>query len=191
MFFNVTDNWFVYVVCVPLPFSQQQEKKGFYTYYLVKMTCRGFIQFLLKVINFLFALVGLAMIGYGIYMFVIWNNSSSSSTTTSPPPPPPPDEFGLRYQSPPDLPLNQFDRDNAINGLQLRRALLQENPKSSMNNLSSFWSSIPTAWWVINFVVLYLDMMWSLDAIFKLQALCISEEKKIRCTVSLIAIPFY
>ena len=158
------------------------------------MTCRGFIQFLLKVINFLFTLVGLAMIGYGIYMFVIWNNSSSSSTTTSPPPPPPPDEFGLRYQSPPDLPLNQFDRDNAINnGLQLRRALLQENPKSSINNLSSFWSSIPTAWWVIKFVVFYLDKMWSLDAIFKLfrKHGAFWRRKKSVCTVILIAIPFY
>eukprot|EP00250_Pteridium_aquilinum_P013604 c21448_g2_i1 orf=306-506(+) len=51
------------------------------------MTCRGFIQLLLKVINVLFTLVGLTMIGYGIYMVVIYENSSSS---ISPPPPPPP-----------------------------------------------------------------------------------------------------
>ncbi|KAI5057410.1 hypothetical protein GOP47_0027425 [Adiantum capillus-veneris] len=50
------------------------------------MTCRGFTQLLLKVINVLLTLVGLAMIGYGIYMVVAYESSSS----TSPPPPPPP-----------------------------------------------------------------------------------------------------
>ena len=87
------------------------------------------------------------MVGYGIYMFVVWNNSSSSSSTTSsPPPPPPPDEISLRYQSPPDLSFNVFDRNNAVNGLQLRRALLQEDSELNINNLSSFWSLVPTAW---------------------------------------------
>jgi hypothetical protein len=87
------------------------------------------------------------MVGYGIYMFVVWNNSSSSSSTTSPPPPPPPsDEISLRYQSPPGLSLNKVGIDDAINGLQVRRVLLQEKSNLNINKLSSFWSLIPSAW---------------------------------------------
>ncbi|XP_031503605.1 tobamovirus multiplication protein 2A-like [Nymphaea colorata] len=39
------------------------------------MACRGFWECLLKLLNFLLTLAGLAMVGYGIYLFVEWNRS--------------------------------------------------------------------------------------------------------------------
>ncbi|EPS67767.1 hypothetical protein M569_07007 [Genlisea aurea] len=41
------------------------------------MACRGFFDCLLKLLNFLLILVGLAMIGYGIYLFVEYKNGAS------------------------------------------------------------------------------------------------------------------
>ena len=43
------------------------------------MSCKGFLQFLLEVINFVFLLCGLAMIGYGIFMVVTYDSSSYPS----------------------------------------------------------------------------------------------------------------
>ncbi|THU66558.1 hypothetical protein C4D60_Mb05t15420 [Musa balbisiana] len=43
------------------------------------MACKGFWECLLKLLNFLLTLTGLAMVGYGIYLLVIWNKASSSS----------------------------------------------------------------------------------------------------------------
>ncbi|OIS99793.1 PREDICTED: tobamovirus multiplication protein 2A [Nicotiana attenuata] len=42
------------------------------------MACKGFWECLLKLLNFLLTLVGLAMVGYGIYLFVEYKNHSSS-----------------------------------------------------------------------------------------------------------------
>ncbi|KAL3497701.1 hypothetical protein ACH5RR_040433 [Cinchona calisaya] len=50
--------------------------------------CRGFFGCLLKLLNFLLTLVGLAMVGYGIYLFVEYKNASSSSGDDSGIPPP-------------------------------------------------------------------------------------------------------
>lgn len=41
--------------------------------------CKGFFGCLLKLLNFLLTLVGLAMVGYGIYLFVEYKKASSSS----------------------------------------------------------------------------------------------------------------
>ncbi|KAL3499843.1 hypothetical protein ACH5RR_038936 [Cinchona calisaya] len=41
--------------------------------------CKGFFECLLKLLNFLLTLVALAMVGYGIYLFVEYKNASSSS----------------------------------------------------------------------------------------------------------------
>ncbi|XP_022857339.1 tobamovirus multiplication protein 2A-like [Olea europaea var. sylvestris] len=41
------------------------------------MACRGFWECLLKLLNFLLTLVGLAMVGYGIYLFVEYKNAAS------------------------------------------------------------------------------------------------------------------
>ncbi|CAH9114102.1 unnamed protein product [Cuscuta europaea] len=43
------------------------------------MACRGFFECLLKLLNFLLTLIGLAMIGYGVYLFVEYKKHSSSS----------------------------------------------------------------------------------------------------------------
>lgn len=47
------------------------------------MACRGCLECLLKLLNFLLTLAGLAMVGYGIYLFVEYKNSSSSTLSTS------------------------------------------------------------------------------------------------------------
>ncbi|KAI7738282.1 hypothetical protein M8C21_024379 [Ambrosia artemisiifolia] len=39
------------------------------------MGCKGFWECLLKLLNFLLTLIGLAMIGYGVYMFVMYTNA--------------------------------------------------------------------------------------------------------------------
>ncbi|XP_038687093.1 tobamovirus multiplication protein 2A-like [Tripterygium wilfordii] len=43
------------------------------------MACRGCLECLLKLLNFLLTLVGLAMIGYGIYLFVEFNRASDDA----------------------------------------------------------------------------------------------------------------
>ncbi|CAK9148380.1 unnamed protein product [Ilex paraguariensis] len=48
------------------------------------MACRGFLECLLKLLNFLLTLVGLAMVGYGIYLFVEYKSASSDDTTPAP-----------------------------------------------------------------------------------------------------------
>lgn len=55
------------------------------------MACRGFWECLLKLLNFLLILVGLAMIGYGIYLFVEYK--SAASTGDDVPLPPSSEEF--------------------------------------------------------------------------------------------------
>ncbi|CAA2963094.1 tobamovirus multiplication 2A-like [Olea europaea subsp. europaea] len=42
------------------------------------MACKGCLECLLKLMNFLLALVGLAMVGYGIFLFVEYKNAASS-----------------------------------------------------------------------------------------------------------------
>lgn len=41
------------------------------------MACRGCLECILKLLNFLLTLVGLAMVGYGIYLFVEYKNASA------------------------------------------------------------------------------------------------------------------
>lgn len=43
------------------------------------MACRGFLECLLKLLNFLLSISGLAMVGYGIYLLVEWNRISPGS----------------------------------------------------------------------------------------------------------------
>ncbi|KAI7738599.1 hypothetical protein M8C21_011460 [Ambrosia artemisiifolia] len=40
------------------------------------MACKGFLECLLKLLNFLLTLSGLAMVGYGIYLFVMYKNAT-------------------------------------------------------------------------------------------------------------------
>lgn len=43
------------------------------------MGCQGFWGCLLKLLNFLMTLAGLAMVGYGIYLFVMYKQASPDS----------------------------------------------------------------------------------------------------------------
>ncbi|KAJ4958497.1 hypothetical protein NE237_025608 [Protea cynaroides] len=43
------------------------------------MACRGFWECLLKLLNFLLTLVGLAMVGYGVYLLIQWKKTSDVS----------------------------------------------------------------------------------------------------------------
>ncbi|KAG9155811.1 hypothetical protein Leryth_004059 [Lithospermum erythrorhizon] len=49
------------------------------------MSCRGCFEFFLKLLNFLLTLVGLAMVGYGIYLFVEYKNAAPSDEPPSGP----------------------------------------------------------------------------------------------------------
>lgn len=46
------------------------------------MACRGFLECLLKLLNFLLTLVGLAMVGYGIYLFVEYKRADSTDAVS-------------------------------------------------------------------------------------------------------------
>nr|DAD18189.1 TPA_asm: hypothetical protein HUJ06_019652 [Nelumbo nucifera] len=48
------------------------------------MACRGCLECLLKLLNFLLTLVGLAMVGYGIYLLVEWKKTSADTDSLSP-----------------------------------------------------------------------------------------------------------
>lgn len=50
------------------------------------MACKGFWECLLKLLNFLLMLVGLAMVGYGVYLFVEYKNAASSGGDVPLPP---------------------------------------------------------------------------------------------------------
>lgn len=46
------------------------------------MACRGCLECLLKLLNFLLAVAGLGMIGYGIYLFVEYKRATDNSFVT-------------------------------------------------------------------------------------------------------------
>ncbi|GMH26748.1 hypothetical protein Nepgr_028591 [Nepenthes gracilis] len=88
------------------------------------MGCRGFWECLLKLLNLLVMLVGLAMVGYGIYLFVVYEQSSSSSS-----------------DSPTGAPLVGDEV------LQLGRPLLM-----SISLNSSIWDDLANVWFLCVFV---------------------------------------
>lgn len=51
-------------------------KRGFVYCKIKEMGCQGFWGCLLKLLNFLMTLAGLAMVGYGIYLFVMYKQAS-------------------------------------------------------------------------------------------------------------------
>ncbi|MBA0713760.1 hypothetical protein Golax_012774, partial [Gossypium laxum] len=48
------------------------------------MACKGCLECLLKLLNFLMTLVGLAMVGYGIYLFVEYKRAADVAMLLSP-----------------------------------------------------------------------------------------------------------
>ncbi|XP_047342107.1 tobamovirus multiplication protein 2A [Impatiens glandulifera] len=48
------------------------------------MACKGCLECLLKLLNFLLTLLGLAMVGYGVFLFVMYNKSSADDSSQPP-----------------------------------------------------------------------------------------------------------
>ncbi|CAA2996982.1 tobamovirus multiplication 2A [Olea europaea subsp. europaea] len=86
------------------------------------MACRGFWQCLLKLLNFLLILVGLAMVGYGIYLFVEYKNAASSGD---------------------DVPVSPPGAELA----QLGRPLLM-----AVYLADSIFDKLPKAWFIYSFI---------------------------------------
>lgn len=81
------------------------------------MACRGFWECLLKLLNFLLTVTGLAMVGYGIYLLVEFSKASDSS-------------------------LNVSTVSDGQTLVQLGRPLLMAVPLSD-----SFFDDLPKAWY--------------------------------------------
>lgn len=47
------------------------------------MACKGCLECLLKLLNFLLTLVGLAMVGYGIYLLVEYGRTTTNALVSS------------------------------------------------------------------------------------------------------------
>ncbi|KAI4369955.1 hypothetical protein MLD38_018346 [Melastoma candidum] len=86
------------------------------------MACKGFFECLLKLLNFLLTLAGLAMIGYGIYLFVEYEKSSSETVTVSP-------------------------TNGSRDVIELGRPMLL-----AVSLSSSFLDDIPKAWFIVVFI---------------------------------------
>ncbi|XVF51914.1 hypothetical protein PTKIN_Ptkin04bG0222800 [Pterospermum kingtungense] len=86
------------------------------------MACRGCLECLLKLLNFLMTLAGLAMVGYGIYLFVEYKKAADTALLLSP------------VGSDQDL-------------VQLGRPMLV-----AVSLSSSFFDSLPKAWFIFLFI---------------------------------------
>lgn len=58
----------------------------------------------------------------------------------------------MEYRAPPSRNKEQEWADGSIGVLQLRRALLQKDLNFDLSSVSSFWSSLPTAWFLYVFI---------------------------------------
>ncbi|KAG0473008.1 hypothetical protein HPP92_014865 [Vanilla planifolia] len=88
------------------------------------MACRGCLECLLKLLNFLLSISGLAMIGYGIYLLVEWNRLSPGSGGEPVPP-----------------------VSDIAEILKLGRPMLLSFPLTD-----SFYDKLPTAWFIYLFI---------------------------------------
>ncbi|KAI4311597.1 hypothetical protein MLD38_036481 [Melastoma candidum] len=86
------------------------------------MACKGFFECLLKLLNFLLTLAGLAMIGYGIYLFIEYEKSSSGTVKVSP-------------------------TNGGGDVIKLGRPMLL-----AVSLSSSFLDDIPTAWFIVVYI---------------------------------------
>ncbi|WVZ12802.1 hypothetical protein V8G54_017332 [Vigna mungo] len=83
------------------------------------MACRGCWECLLKLLNFILSLTGLAIVGYGIYLFVLFSKASDDDT--------------------PDI--SPVSDDSAL--IQLGRPMLM-----AVSLSDSFLDDLPRAWYV-------------------------------------------
>ncbi|KAL9273618.1 Tobamovirus multiplication protein 2A-like protein [Drosera capensis] len=94
---------------------------GICTYKGGEMACRGFLECILKLLNFLLTLTGLAMLGYAIYLFVVFKESTDS-----------------------DLSGGVLLTGNGNEMHKLGRPMLM-----SLALSSSFWDDLPKAWFLL------------------------------------------
>ncbi|XP_015896814.2 tobamovirus multiplication protein 2A [Ziziphus jujuba] len=87
------------------------------------MACRGCLECILKLLNFLLTLLGLAMVAYGIYLLVEYNKVSGDTLTAS-----------------------SVDKDNGL--IQLGRPILMAVSLSA----SSIFDNLPKAWFIYLFI---------------------------------------
>ncbi|XP_014521398.1 tobamovirus multiplication protein 2A isoform X1 [Vigna radiata var. radiata] len=87
------------------------------------MACRGCWECLLKVLNFILSLTGLAIVGYGIYLFVLFSKASDDDT--------------------PDI--SPVSDDSAL--IQLGRPMLM-----AVSLSDSFLDNLPRAWFIFLFI---------------------------------------
>ncbi|KAL9249682.1 Tobamovirus multiplication protein 2A-like protein [Drosera capensis] len=113
------------------------EGSGICTYEGGEMACRGFLECILKLLNFLLTLTGLAMLGYAIYLFVVFKESTDSDLSGGVP------------------------TGNGNEMHKLGRPMLMSVVLSS-----SFWDDLPKAWFLLVFAELgcaafiYFDSSW-------------------------------
>ncbi|MBA0646491.1 hypothetical protein Goklo_014455 [Gossypium klotzschianum] len=86
------------------------------------MACRGCLECLLKLLNFLMTLAGLAMVGYGIYLFVEYKNAADTAMLLSP-----------------------VGNDQDL--IQFRRPVLM-----AVSLSSSIFDNLPKAWFIYLFI---------------------------------------
>ncbi|TKY70732.1 Tobamovirus multiplication protein 2A [Spatholobus suberectus] len=87
------------------------------------MACRGCWECLLKLLNFILTLAGLAMVGYGIYLFVEFSKAEDDDTPA----------------------ISPVSDDPAL--IQLARPMLMAVPLSN-----SFFDKLPGAWFICLFI---------------------------------------
>ncbi|KAG6497560.1 hypothetical protein ZIOFF_045461 [Zingiber officinale] len=86
------------------------------------MACKGFWECLLKLFNFVLTVTGLAMVGYGIYLLVLWNKIAPGGDPVSP-------------------------TSNDLEVLKLGRPML-----IAVFSSSSFLDHLPKAWFIYLFI---------------------------------------
>ncbi|XP_047151625.1 tobamovirus multiplication protein 2A-like [Vigna umbellata] len=87
------------------------------------MACRGCWECLLKLLNFILSLTGLAIVGYGIYLFVLFSKASDDNT--------------------PDI--SPVSDDSSL--IQLGRPMLM-----AVSLSDSFLDNLPRAWFIFLFI---------------------------------------
>ncbi|KAH7514355.1 hypothetical protein FEM48_Zijuj11G0080500 [Ziziphus jujuba var. spinosa] len=95
------------------------------------MACRGCLECILKLLNFLLTLLGLAMVAYGIYLLVEYNKVSGDTLTAS-----------------------SVDKDNGL--IQLGRPILMAVSLSA----SSIFDNLPKAWYG-TMATVYILIYWN------------------------------
>ncbi|PPD84503.1 hypothetical protein GOBAR_DD18583 [Gossypium barbadense] len=103
------------------------------------MACRGCLECLLKLLNFLVTVAGLAMVGYGIYLFVKYKDAADTVMLFSP--------VGS------DQDLIQLGRPMLM-AVSLSSSIFDNLPKACFNGF--FFQDPPDAWWW-GLLVLTLD----------------------------------